>query len=76
MIPVNKNTKDTESTLYMDEVAIKEFQEMYLQKHGQKLTSEEALELGTRLINFVKAVYGNNLPKLKTLDIGTKKSDT
>lgn len=75
MIPVNKNTKDTKNILYMDEVAIKEFQGLYLQKHGEKLTSEEALEFGTRLINFVKAVYGNNLPKPKTLDIGTNKED-
>lgn len=75
MIPVNKNTKYTENALYLDEIAIIEFQELYLQKYGQKLTNEEALQLGTRLINFVKAIYGNNLPKLKTLDTGTKKED-
>ena len=75
MIPVNKNIKDTKRTLYVDETAIKEFQELYLQQYGQKLSSEEALELGTRLINFVKAVYGNNLPKLKDVDTNKKKED-
>lgn len=59
----------------LDDGAIEEFQKLFLQQYGQKLTNEEALELGTRLIGFVKAVYGDNLPKLKTLDTGTKKED-
>lgn len=59
----------------LDDGAIEEFQKLFLQQYGQKLTNEETLELGTRLINFVKAVYGSNLPKLKTLDTGTKKED-
>ena len=56
--------------------AIDEFKQVYLEEYGEELTNEEALELGTRLMNFVKAVYGNNLPKLKRLDMGTKKEDT
>ncbi len=59
----------------LDSTAIEEFKKIYLRAYGQKLTSKEALELGTRLIGFVRAVYGDNLPKLKTLDTGTKKED-
>lgn len=59
----------------MNKEAVEEFQELYFQQYGQKLTNEETLELGTRLIGFVKAVYGDNLPKLKRLDTGTKKED-
>lgn len=75
MIPVNKNTKGTERTLYIDERAIKEFQDLYLQQYGQKITIEEALELGIRLIGFIKAVYGDNLPKLKDIDMNTNKEN-
>jgi hypothetical protein len=55
--------------------AVIEFQELYFQQYGRKLSSEEALELGTRLIGFVKAVYGGNLPKLKDVDTSKKKED-
>lgn len=61
--------------MHLDEEAISEFKQMYLQKYGVQLTSEEALELGTRLIGFVKAVYGDNLPKLKDIDMNKKKED-
>lgn len=59
----------------LEDGAIEEFQKLFLQQYGQKLTNEDTLELGTRLINLVKAVYGTNLPKLKMLDTGTKKED-
>lgn len=58
--------------MHIDEDAIKEFQDLYLKEYGVQLTSEEALEYGSRLIRFVKTVYGNNLPK-KGLDKMRKK---
>jgi hypothetical protein len=61
--------------LELDSAAIEKFKEIYLRAYGQRLTNQEALELGTRLINFVKAVYGNNLPKLKDIDTNKKKED-
>lgn len=59
----------------LDSAAIEEFKKIYLRAYGQKLTSEEALELGARLIGFVKAVYGNNLPRSETIDTGINKED-
>ena len=59
----------------LENAAIEEFKKIYLRVYGQKLASEEALELGTRLINFVKAVYGDNLPDLRDVDINKKKED-
>lgn len=47
---------------------INEFKDLYLKKYGEKLTDQEAVELGTRLINFVKAVYGNDLPRPRKID--------
>ncbi len=54
--------------MQLDPQAINEFRELYLKEYGIKLPKEEALELGARLINFVKAVYGNNLPKPYDID--------
>ena len=48
-------------------------QELYFKEYGIKLNQQEALEYGARLINFVKAVYGRNLPEIKKVDIGNKK---
>ncbi|MCL4354238.1 hypothetical protein M1349_02075 [Patescibacteria group bacterium] len=55
--------------------AIDEFRGIYYKEYGQRLTDKEALELGTRLINFVKSVYGNNLPELKAIDTGVKEEN-
>lgn len=46
----------------IDKEALKEFEELYLKEYGKKLTNEQAIDYGTRLIRLVKAVYGNNLP--------------
>ena len=59
----------------MNKESVEEFQKLFFQQYGEKLTDERALELGTRFIGFVKAVYGDNLPKLKVLDTGIKKED-
>lgn len=61
--------------MQLDEEAIEEFKKLYLQEYGIKLTKQEAVEYGNRLIQLIKAVYGNNLPKPKTLDTGIKKVD-
>lgn len=43
--------------------AITEFKTLYLKEFGVKLTNEQALDMGTKLIRLVKVVYGSNLPK-------------
>lgn len=48
--------------------AITEFKELYFQEYKVKLTDEQALDYGTRLVGLVKAVYGKNLPKPKDID--------
>lgn len=52
----------------LDEAAINEFKELYWEEYGIRLTDQEAFEFGARLIRFVKAVYGNNLPKPRAID--------
>jgi hypothetical protein len=56
-----------------DNAAIEDFQRLYFQEYDIKLSKEEAVELGSRLIHFVKVVYGRNLPERKNVDIGNKK---
>lgn len=41
--------------------AIDEFKSLYQKKYKTALTDEEAFEYGLRLVNFVRAVYGDNL---------------
>jgi len=48
--------------------AIVEFKELYFQEYKVKLTDEQALDYGTRLIGLVKAVYGKNLPEPSDID--------
>lgn len=62
-------------SMELDNEAIEEFKNIYTRLYGQEITNQEAIELGTSLIRFVKAVYGSNLPKLKPLDTGTKRED-
>lgn len=54
--------------------AIEEFRQLYLKEHGIQLTNQQAIELGTRLIRLVKAVYGNDLPR--RFDNKAKKDNT
>jgi len=43
--------------------AITEFKTLYLKEFGVKLTNEQAVDMGTKLVRLVKVVYGSNLPK-------------
>lgn len=55
--------------------AVNEFKELYLKKHGVKLTDEQAIDMGTKLIRLIKAVYGSNLPtKWKSKEVDTNKT--
>lgn len=47
----------------LSQEAIKEFKELYLREYEIKLTDEQAVEYGTRLVRLVRAVYGKDLPK-------------
>lgn len=49
----------------MDEAALQEFKKLYFQKYNIELSDREVFEYASRLIAFVKTVYGNNMPKLK-----------
>ncbi|TSC90022.1 MAG: hypothetical protein G01um10145_453 [Microgenomates group bacterium Gr01-1014_5] len=55
--------------------AIVEFKELYFQEYKVKLTDEQALDYGTRLVGLVKAVYGKNLPKVNFIDKDNKKEN-
>lgn len=54
--------------MQLDEDAIEEFKQMYFKEYGIKLTNQQAIDYSSRLIGFVKAVYGNDLPKKKDID--------
>lgn len=55
--------------------ALEQFKKMYMDMYKIQLTNQQAIEYGIQLIGFVKAVYGANLPKSKTLDTGIKRGD-
>jgi hypothetical protein len=44
--------------------ALEEFKKLYKDKYETQLNNKDALEYGTRLIGFVKAVYGNDLGRI------------
>ncbi len=46
----------------LDTAAISEFKQLYFQEYGIQLSETEAADYGNRLVNMVKAVYGNQLP--------------
>jgi len=56
----------------LDDEAIEEFKNIYIRLYGQEISDQEAIELGTSLIRFVKAVYVDDLPKLKKLNTSIK----
>lgn len=56
-----------------DDVAIEEFQRLYFQAYGIRLTQQEAVEYGTRLVVLVKAVYGKDLPERENVAISKEK---
>jgi len=49
----------------LDPQAVAEFKELYLKEYGEELNDQEAVGLATKLIKFIKAIYGDNLPKVK-----------
>lgn len=59
----------------IDKEALTEFKELYFQEYRVELTDEQALDYGTRLVGLVKAVYGKDLPSLKSLDKEDKKAN-
>ena len=54
--------------MILSEESVQEFQEMYLKEYQIKLDKTEATEYGNHLINLVSAVYGNNFPRINTID--------
>lgn len=43
--------------------AVEEFKRLYFGEYGMRLTNEQAVDMGTKLIRLVKVVFGSNLPK-------------
>lgn len=41
----------------ISEKALKEFKEIYKEEFGEDISDEEAIDLGTRLINLFKVIY-------------------
>lgn len=37
--------------------AVEEFQQIYEDEYGQKINTSDAFEMGTRLLNLMKAIY-------------------
>lgn len=52
----------------LTEKAISEFKTLYSKEYGIQLTNDRALEYGNGLVKLIKAVYGGQLPDLKTID--------
>ena len=61
--------------MLIDKQALAEFQQLYYKEHLIRLTESEANDFGTRLICLVKAVYGHELPDLKTIDSNIRKEE-
>lgn len=61
--------------MLLNENAVEEFKNLYLQEYKISLTDQQVTEYGTRLIQLVKAVYGNNLPMPKNVDKEAKKGN-
>lgn len=43
--------------------AIKEFKYLYLKEYQMRLTTNQAIDMGTKLVRLVKTVYGASVPK-------------
>lgn len=41
----------------ISQIALSEFKELYLQEYGIRLTDQQAVEYGTKLIKLIKPVY-------------------
>lgn len=55
--------------------AVNEFKELYFKEYKIRLTDEQAIDMGTKLIRLIKAVYGPNLPtKWKSKEVDTNKT--
>lgn len=52
----------------LDNQSVVDFQKLYLQEYQVKLNEAEAVQYCNKLICLVKAVYGKQLPDLKTID--------
>jgi len=50
--------------MQLSEKAINEFQLIYQKEYGVIISREQAIDYGTKLIDLVKFVYGNRVPKL------------
>lgn len=61
--------------MQIGEKAVTEFKNMYFREYGIRLSTQKAVECGNQLIRFVKAVYGNDLPKRKDIDSRDKREN-
>ncbi len=43
--------------------AIEEFKQLYLKQFGIQITNNQAIEYGTNLVDLIRVVYGNSIPK-------------
>lgn len=51
----------------LSEQAVREFQALYEKTYGKKISFEEALLQGERLVELMKIVYGSNINNLQKI---------
>lgn len=59
-------------TMQLTEQAVREFQELYLREYGAKISREQAMDLGMKLVDLVSIVYEKRT--VRTLDDGRKEA--
>ena len=50
--------------MLLNDQSIREFKMLYLKNYGVQLTDEAAFALGTRLVAFIKVVYGRDINRI------------
>lgn len=49
--------------MYLSKEALEELKQIHFKKTGEQLSNEEVLEMGTRLLNLLKIIVGNDIPE-------------
>lgn len=50
--------------MMINQAALEEFKTLYLKEYGVSLSNDQAMDLGTKLIRLIKAVYGLDVPRI------------
>lgn len=47
----------------LSDEGIEDFRRLFFNKYGKRITNEQAIEMGMKLIRLVKVIFGPDLPK-------------